>query len=295
MIELRRRSLSLLIVLMISIPAFADVLFLDNGEVILGVLLSAGDGNVVIRTLGQERRIDAGKIERTETGVAALKDVSLEIYLRDGTVIRGKILDYDEEIGVFVDISFGNLALPLSTIQRIQDPLKVPKANKEDILLGLSGVLELPISSTFGLSWGMAATAEFKLSPSARLYLGTDLLWNSLGYQPSDEVDYTLAGVRLYALYRFSGYWDGSVFGTIIIPYVKLGGGAVFVQARDGSAGAAVEFQGSMTSMASVQVGADFRLPAAFSLRVFIATDLVFQSGGAFFLPGAGIGLITRL
>ena len=110
----------------------------------------------------------------------------------------------------------------------------------------------------------MAATAEFKLSPSARLYLGTDLLWNSLGYQPSDEVDYTLAGVRLYALYRFSGYWDGSVFGTIIIPYVKLGGGAVFVQARDGSAGAAVEFQGSMTSMASVQVGADFRLPACF-------------------------------
>ena len=81
MCELRRRSLSLLIVLMISIPAFTDVLFLDNGEVILGVLLSAGDGSVVIRTLGQERRIDASEIERTETGVAALKDVSLEIYL----------------------------------------------------------------------------------------------------------------------------------------------------------------------------------------------------------------------
>lgn len=275
-------------------PAFSDTVFLKSGEVVLGNLISASSGNVVMRSLGKERIIEASKIAKSEEGLGSLQTLPLEIYLKDGTVMRGMIVDYDEEIGVFIDISFGNIALPVGTIEIIRDP-RVAKAIGDDRIVGLSGRVGLPLAESFGISGGMTASVDFKSSMLHRLYIGADISWNPLNYTSMDQIEYMLAGLTIHALYRFSGLGEDSRFFSTFVPYAKLGGGAVLVQVIDSRTDASAPRQGGLTGMVTGQIGLEWKLPSRFWLRGSINTDLVFQSGGLFFLPGAGLGLYIGL
>jgi hypothetical protein len=250
---------------------------------------------VVIQSLGSERTIDAGIIERSEQSLNVLQNVPLEVLLKDGTVIHGSIVDYDEEIGVFVHISFGNLALPFPTIEMIQDPSRVVKVKTDDQVIGFSGQWTFTTSDDFGSSVGLTGTADFRLRSVPGLYLGTDVFWYPLKYTGNDEVNYNLGGLNAHLLYKALWLEDvWRVFG-VLVPYAKLGGGAAFVQVNDDRASAAVEQQGSLTGLAVGQLGFEWNLPSIFWMRFFFNADLVFQSSGVFFLPGAGIGLYLSI
>ena len=284
------------ILLTISVfPAVSDVLFLESGEIVLGTLISARDGNVVIRSLGSERTIEADQIDRSEEEIAALKDLNLEILLKDGTVIRGTVVDYDEEIGVFVDISFGNLALPLATIEIIQDSSRPRKKKTDNRVLGLYGQWTFTPSESFGGSAAVSASADFGMGAALGLYVGADIFCHPLNYTAEDQVRYTLAGLNVHGLYK--AFWLADLWTVfkVLVPYAKLGGGAAFVQVDDDRAEAVVDSQGSLTGMVAGQLGLEWNLPSIFWLRFFFNADLVFQSSGVFFLPGAGVGLHMSL
>jgi hypothetical protein len=280
--------------LTVAIPAFSDVNFLKSGEVVIGTLVSASGGNVVVLSLGKDRIISAGDIIRTEPDIQSLRDITLDIYLKDGTLMRGIIVDYDEDIGIFIDISFGNIALPLSTVERIMDPT-VAKVIDDDTILGLSGQVGWPISSDFGVSGGAALSLDLRTKFLPQLYFGTDVYWSPLNLKATDEVRYMLAGFNVHALYKFTGLGENSRFFTLFVPFARLGGGAVLVQMTDNTSAAAVPQQGGLTGAFSGQLGLEMKLPPRFWLKGFLNIDMVLQSGGVFVVPSIGLGASVSL
>jgi hypothetical protein len=97
--------------------------------------------------------------------------------LRDGSVIRGRVKDYDGEIGLFVDPEFGEITIPLESLGSIQDPVQRNRSRGYPIQLGFSGAYYRPVGypgSSFGSNLSISAFAEFNLQFLRGLYAGVD-------------------------------------------------------------------------------------------------------------------------
>ena len=271
---------------------FSEVYFLHDGEVVLGTLLKAGSGSVTIRTMGTERTVDSGGIIRTETSLAALNDMLLEVRLKDGTVLSGKLVDFDEEIGLFFDIGFGSIAVPASAIESIRDTKRVAEYAGKPLVIGLAASAFFPLEDEYSLSWGGTVFAEYRTTLLRGLYAGLGITWERLDYEPSSAVTFDILSLSGHLTYKFFGLGDSLPVLSFIIPYVKVGGGAALVQVEDSRASEGPTDKKEFTSTAKAEVGIEWRLPKGVSLRSFGAASAVFQESGVFVQPEAGLGLL---
>jgi len=105
-------------------PLSADVIELKDGTVYLGTAVVDDVAGITISSFGQERTISQSDILLVSKDLAAFSATEVEIRLPDRSVLKGKIRNYDEEIGLLLETYFGAITLPPKAIEAIQDPVQ---------------------------------------------------------------------------------------------------------------------------------------------------------------------------
>ena len=104
-------------------PTFADVIFLVDGKILIGTIIGPDEAGVAYSVFGERVVLGVDQILKTEQNIQAISDLLVTVNLKDGSTLHGKVVDFDEEIGYFVDIGFGILTVPIAAVSEIVDPL----------------------------------------------------------------------------------------------------------------------------------------------------------------------------
>ena len=270
----------------------AEVLFLRNGEIVIGDFVSADSGTITLRSMGTERTVSSTDVLRTEKGLMDIGEITVQVVLKDGTSIRGKLTDFDEEVGLFIDIGFGTLALPIAAIARIEDPGRIAVYQGTKMSLGLSGGISTPLDSDYGLSGGGGVLAEIKTGLARGLYAGFSLGGEYLAYAADSNVKIVNADFQIYALYKLLAL--GEVFPALelLTPYASLGIGGTLVTLLDSRVDAPVDQRGILSFSTALAFGLEWKLPANISLRTGGELDGILQTSGLFLIPKARLALL---
>ncbi len=99
--------LAVILVLLFFSGANADVIQLKNGEVLLGKA-SVGDSNtVIIESFGKKRNVRQTDILKIDGDLASLAKEECEVLLSDNSILKGKIKNFDDDIGLLLESAFG--------------------------------------------------------------------------------------------------------------------------------------------------------------------------------------------
>src|SRR4030065_490921 len=161
----------------LAVQPSADVIRLNDGTIYLGKVASASEDGVVLDILGKSLRVPSARLSKTDTDLEALRSQALEVFLLDGSVIRGKVKDYDSEIGLFVDLEFGEITIPLDSLGSLQDPVQRSRYRGFPFQAGILGGFHQSIGSlgaSFDSNFSISAFAEFNLQWLRGLYAGVD-------------------------------------------------------------------------------------------------------------------------
>lgn len=247
---------------------------------------------MTLKSMGTVRTVSSTDVLRTEKGLKDISEMTVQVVLKDGTSIRGKLTDFDEEVGLFIDIGFGTLALPIAVIARIEDPERIAVYHGTKMSLGLSGGISSPLNSDYGLSGGGGVLAEIKTGLVRGLYVGFSLGGEYLAYTADSNVKIINADFQIYSLYKVLAL--GEVFPAMefLNPYVSLGIGGTLVTLLDSRVDAPVDQRGILSFSTAFALGLEWKLPANIGLRTGGELDGVLQTGGLFLIPKARLALL---
>ncbi len=293
--QFRPACVLILLFLAFAVPqrlVAADTVVLSDGEVLFGSVERTGPGEAVVRPLGgDETRLVHG-VAKIDAGLDPLLGNALEFTLKDDSVLRGKLVDVDEELGVFADISFGVLRLPFGAIKRtlIYDDFRASERGVS-ATLGLSALGAIG-SDSFGLSFAPRLGLESSLPGSDALGVGEAIDYFAMSYRLSDEVNYGIANLTAYLRVKLLPLFGRSESKSIFSPYVELGGGLGFIAVADYRADAQNENYGTINAQARAAIGIrGVRLSPRLSLGARCDLCAVFQRSRPFWLLGGGLAL----
>jgi len=78
-----------------SINAFAEIVYLKDGQVIRGTIISEDDLNITVKTQYQTKQIKRSQISRIMYGDRDLEEIN--ILMNDGSIINGFLIDQDNK------------------------------------------------------------------------------------------------------------------------------------------------------------------------------------------------------
>jgi len=136
---MKRSGFMLLLLIVIGPILWADIFSLRNGIILVGKIIGLNEGYVEIEVYGTKIKLAVDEILRTESNFSSLKGKTIDIELKDKTIIKGKFQDYDPDIGFLFEIDFGVITVPLTNIKKIEDPLQKQKSLTEFVTLGFGG------------------------------------------------------------------------------------------------------------------------------------------------------------
>ncbi|MGQ9615518.1 MAG: hypothetical protein ACUVWJ_03860 [Spirochaetota bacterium] len=260
-----------------SVPG--DVLYLKDGRVYLGNPVSADATGITFNVFGEMITIDQSEILRTENDHSALREKPLEVALKDGSVIKGKIVDYDEEIGFLVDINFGALTIPAESIKVIEDPVQRNFYNGFPVHLGITGGYHNTMGepgSDFGGSLNLSLFAEFNTGLIRGLFAGIESSYFIMNHKTDPDLKYNVITLLPYAMYRVLAFQSYKSFLKSFVPFVALDGGVALVAVRDKRTTAIREKYGEINLAFSPSMGFDYFITEKILLRL---------KGGWMFVP----------
>ena len=104
--------LAVILVLLFFSGANADVIQLKNGEVLLGKA-SVGDSNtVIIESFGKKRNVRQTDILKIDGDLTSLAKEECEVLLSDDSVLKGKVKNFDDDVGLLLESAFGAITVP---------------------------------------------------------------------------------------------------------------------------------------------------------------------------------------
>ena len=250
--------------------ALGDVLYLKDGRVYFGNPVSADAGGITFDVFGEMITIDQSEILRTENDPSAIIEKTLEVALKDGSVIKGKIVDYDEEIGFLVDINFGTLTIPAESIRIIEDPVQRNFYNGFPLHIGMTGgYFATPgeLGTDFGGSFNFSLFAELNTGLIRGFFAGLETSYFILNYKAEPDLVCSIISALPYAMYRVLAFQSYTSFLKSLVPYASLGGGVAFVTVRDKRSDAVREKYGEITPAFSPAAGFDYFITEKIFLR----------------------------
>ncbi|MCX7024511.1 MAG: hypothetical protein NT080_07815 [Spirochaetes bacterium] len=270
-----------------AFSAYSEVIFLSDGQILIGSLIGPVESGISYRAFGAEITIPLNRILKTEKMLSSIADTTLNIRLKDGSQLKGKIVDYDEEIGLFVDIGFGVLTVPIPAIAEIFDlPLRERFAGSPAQVRAGAG-LYIPLLGSgdyFGPSWTSVLGALVSLPFMRGLYAGIELGVSGADYLDSDTTSYLFASVEPELELRFMGWRMKDGFLGKMTPFASLRGGMTYISLKD------PDFyppdSGSLTGSFGLAAGMDFAVANDFGARLDWMAGVVLQSTTPFVTTG---------
>ena len=119
---MKRITLVSVMILFLSSIASADIVWLKDGGICLGEIEIVDPTGITIKTFGETKKILQSEIVKSEKRLDNIKKLYIAIQLKDGSIIKGTIQNYDEEIGVLINTGLGQNTIPVSSIKEIYNP-----------------------------------------------------------------------------------------------------------------------------------------------------------------------------
>lgn len=277
--NMKKWCLVTVMVLMLSTIAMADVIMLHDGNIYLGKITSTDSNGIVIETFGQSLTISQSDIFKSEKNFDSFKDVTTDIILRDGSLIKGKIQNYDEEVGINVNIDFGTITLPVQSIKEISDPVKKKYYNGAPVNIGFTGGYYMPYSglaSDYNSNYNFSIFAEFDSKIIRGLSFGGELSTVLMDYKVDDS-DFSIYTLQPYAIYKFLQLRKEPSFLRLFVPFVSAGmGGAYIVKETSSTEKSEVDLVGNL------KIGIDVNLTESIIARFNTGSEIILQKNTNF-------------
>jgi len=269
--------------------ATADVVFRNDGSVILGSLVEAQGSELVYDSMGTRITVPTRSILRTANDLTSLGDQAYDVTLADGTVFTGTIVDFDPEIGLFLNLSIGSLTLPSSGVKSIVDRQARRLWAGSDLTFSAAGFYTwFPDNAFFGSSFSASLGASARLAWRGWT-AGLSLDWCPLEYAASSSVSYTLYSAIARLGYRVLDFRRSKSFLSLLSPYASLGAGPAYISVADSREGAVSSSYGSIAPQGQAELGFDISPIPSLSIRASGKASLILQAGSPF--VGVGVGL----
>lgn len=281
-----------LLVFGIASAAAVDIVYLQNGEIILGTLTGPVPGGVSYATFGAERKIPLESIASTDKTLTSLADKMVNVVLKDGSSIQGKIVDYDPDIGVFLDISFGTLTIPVVAISEIYETAKRTLFNGTTFQISPYGGVYWPLAGSadyFGMSWYAGVGADWAIPKIRGLYAGGRATIYGMNYKKDSSVKYSMYSVRPEITYKYLGWrMKNNLLGKLV-PYVSLGSGPVYIAIQDPASYPST--YGSITADIAMTTGMELSFSSNIVVKLEGNGSLILQKGTPFMNAGVMLSL----
>jgi small nuclear ribonucleoprotein (snRNP)-like protein len=207
----------------------ADVIRMKDGRVFIGRVLTVDPSGVVILAYDQKVTVDYGDILKTAPNFNSIKNRELEITLKDNSVMRGKVKDYDSDIGLFMEIEFGQITIPLENIKSIDDPEQRSKQLAHFAQIGAQGGFYFIIgdlNTVFSSNFTVDLFSEFNLGFLLQgLFAGACLSYHNLSAIDYTDYSYLMVNLQAYGMYRFLMLRSMTGFLRNLVPFVSAGVG----------------------------------------------------------------------
>ena len=288
------RKLVLLVVcfLLFALPLAADVLFLVDGEILIGDFVSSSSQGLLYKTYKGDVVVFVNALVKSEKSIAALESLPVELILKDNSVIKGTIVDFDEDIGIFIDISFGTLTVPSSAVNKIVDPVQRKRYNGASFQYGVSGGLYYPLGPTaqyFGLSW-LASLSLQAIVPGIRgLFWGADVTFNDTNFLQLASTKYYFVSVSPEVSYKLLDLRTKQGFINIFSPFASLGVGLAYINVSDEML--YPPSYGNLTLRSYAKIGTEIAITPLVSASVAGYVDILVQGVDPFFSAGLTLGV----
>lgn len=290
---MKKRLLISFIMLFLSYNAMADVIMLHDGSIYLGKIIRTDSNGIVIETFGQNLIISLNDILKSEENIDNFKDTITDITLKDGSIIVGKIQNYDEEVGLFVNIDFGTITLPVESIKKITNRIQKIKYNGYHYLTGLTIGYYQPIagSGKFSGTYLLTAFVEKNTFLLRGLYVGGDFSYLDMQHENS-SLNYSMLMLEPYLAYNFFTFKNSSSFLNRFIPFVRVGGGLSYIMLKDNRPNSVTDSSSELNPLISAGAGFDVEIISAILLRTSACWYIVPQSPETFHMSAISIGVV---
>lgn len=262
----------LLFLLLVGAGAFGDVIFVEDGTVYIGKVATADKNGVTLETFGRTVVIASGSIIRTEMDKEKIQAIPVEVVLKDGSLFRGRITDYDPDIGLLLDMEFGTLTIPVENLISIVEPQQRNHYKGYPVLTALTGEYYFPVGAfadRFGGGFSLSLYAELNTQLIRGLSAGLEATQFFMNYLPSTEISYFATTLTISPIYRLLFLRTTSIpFVKDLVPWASVGGGLAYVQIFDRRVGAYQSSYGGISAAWCASLGLDYFLWEQFLIRL---------------------------
>lgn len=267
-----------------------EVVFNEDGTILIGTIVKSEEGRSTYQSFGREIVVESSRIIRSEASAESLIELPVTVTLMDGSVLHGTIVDFDPEIGVFLDISFGVLTIPSASIKSLIEPAQNRRYSGSPFSAKLGASWYLPIGALaedFSSSLRIEGMACYSLPWGRGLAAGLDLSYSFANFTARTDVDYDFIALQPLVSWHYLDWRTKSSFARIFSPFAELGFGPVFIETDDTTG--TVDKLGEMSLGAFAKLGCDLDLFKGLGLRAQLRFDAYFQKGAPFMAVSAGI------
>jgi hypothetical protein len=272
-----------------------DVIRTIDGNIYFGRVISAESGGITIESGGKQLMLNPGDILKTEKDVETLKAQSVQVTLKDGSMLTGKITDYDADIGMRLDIEFGSLTIPTDSVGKTVDPVQENIFNGFPFQAGIQGSYYLPagdLAADFSPSIDVLGFFEANPGLFRGLFLRFEGGVRFVSYPANTNLDFTLYTLNAGIMYRVLFLRTTSIpFLNIIVPFVFAGAGVTYVALHDKRANVFPTDYGELDMDVTAQAGFDFFILNSLVFRIYAGWTMVLQSTAPLqlFQPGVAV------
>lgn len=286
----RSMTCVLLLVFLAGASLGAEVVFTEDGRIVIGTIVKSEEGLSTYQSLGGEVVLESSRIVRSESSAESLTALPVIVELMDGSVLRGKIVDFDPDIGIFLDISFGVLTIPSASVGSIVEPIQNRRYAGSPFGARLGASWYLPVgglAADFSSALRIEATASYSLPRLRGLAAGLDLSYSFADFTARSDVDYGFIALEPLVSWHYLDWRTKSSFAKVFAPFAELGLGPVYVEVDDTSG--TLDKLGEICLGTFAKLGCDLDLFSGFGLRAQARFDAFFQKGQPFMAVSVGI------
>jgi len=270
----------------------AEVVHLKDGTILIGELLGPTANGVSYSVMGQNLEIPIASIQKTEKTLEGLSTLNVELTLKDGSSIRGRIVDLDLDIGLFLDISFGTLTIPVQAIQSIDNPVLKRKFVPVSVQFRGGGGFQYPFfgnEKNFGPSWYSQAGFDWSLPGLRGWQLGLQAEGYGMNYLTNPNSQYQMYALVPRLTYQYLGLRSEDSLASLLTPFVGAGAGPAYILMKNST----ISSSGSesLTLEVSAFTGVQVNLFYGLALKLEGFTSVVLQKTLPYVAGGAALSL----
>lgn len=273
-------------------PLHADVVIIDDGAIYLGKVKSVDSQVMVFESFGKDINLSTAKVLKNHKSLDDISAKKISILLKDGSTISGKIDNFDDEIGIFLNIGFGNITIPVGAVNEIRDPEIRKSYFGNDYKFGASAGWYY-MTGSLAESYGSTFTANLyaeKMTPVRGLAGGIDISYNLMNFTKDDKMNYQMFALKPYLMYVFLDFKKTVSFLDKINPFVALYAGVAYVSLEDKRDYAKASNLSEIDPDFMAAAGIDYPLTGNLSIRASGGYRLVLQSNVIFQNITASLG-----